>query len=642
MKLVALFSDGMVLQREIPIPVWGWDTAGATVTVELAGNTARAIAGPDGYWKAILPALPAGGPHVLVVRGSQQAEVRDVLVGEVWLCSGQSNMEWPLSMCANGKAEAAAADFPQIRLFTVTKQAARVPARDVSSTWFVCTPECAAEFSGVGYFFGRELHRRLGVPIGLIHTSWGGTPGQAWTSREAVESDPALRGYAEELHKLLQESPEQIRVRCQRLRADFLRQLPQDKGNRSHAEGWNTCAHDDSGWPTMRLPNYWASAGHPTNGVFWFRLAVDVPPAWAGRPLQLELGAIDKSDETYFNGQRVGGLSWMEDAAAWFTPRVYNVPGALVNGGRNVIAVRVVSNYTGGGLPGPAGVMKLRVADDPGTAPISLAGAWRYCMEQDFGRITKPVQPALPVLQELPSMLFNAMIAPLVPYALRGVIWYQGESNVHDARQYRTLFPVMIRDWRRRWEQGDFPFYFVQLANYAADPATATAIESRWAELREAQAETRHLPNTGMAVTIDIGEAGDIHPRNKLDVGLRLARLALAQIHGQPVTCRGPRFRAAQREEGALRVRFDHAEGLRSQCAAIAGFMVAGEDRIFHPAEARIDGMTVVLTSARVPAPVAARYGWADAPVCTLQNGDGLPAEPFRTDVWPMDPGQPV
>ena len=634
MKLASVFSDHAVLQRDRAIPVWGWAEAGESVAVELAGRQAKAKAGADGRWQVSLPALPAGGPHTLTVRGSVTLEVRDVLVGEVWLCSGQSNMEWPLSLAADGAAETAAADCPTMRLFTVPRRFSLTPTADVVACWAVCSPKDASTFSAVGYFFGRDLQRRLGVPIGLINCSWGGTNAQTWTSEEGLAAEPALRGYLEDLSQARDCSAGKAQAAYLAARRKFLAQLPQDAGNRGFAEGWAKPEYDDSAWGTMAVPEYWSRTGLLANGVCWFRRSVDVPAGWCGGNLRLSLGAADKSDDTYFNGARIGGLNWADDPASWSTPREYVVPAALVKPGRNTIAVRVLSNFSGGGLVGPAIAMQLAPAAQAKAAPIPLAGAWRCRIEQDFGVVPKTAEPASPRDQNIPTTLFNGMVAPLIPYALRGAIWYQGESNAGDAARYRTLFPALIRDWRRHWGSGEFPFLFVQLANYVSTGSTADYEDTAWPRLREAQGLARALPNTGMAVIIDIGEAHDIHPRNKKDVGLRLALLALAQTYGQPVACCGPQFRALHAEGGALRLDFNHAEGLRARDGIVRGFAVAGEDRVFHVAAGRIEGTSVVVGSPNVAKPKAARYGWGDCPTCTLCNGANLPAEPFRTDSW--------
>jgi sialate O-acetylesterase len=386
----------------------------------------------------------------------------------------------------------------------------------------------------------------------------------------------------------------------------------------------------------MKLPQPWEAAGLAIDGAVWFRKAVEVPPSWASRSLTLSLGPVDDFDTTYVDGIEVGHIG-KETPGYWSVPRRYTVPGRLVKGGRVVIAVRAFDHYGNGGFTGAAPEMTLVPADGTG-APIALAGAWEYKVEHalepshpDFA--TQPRYPS-PDNPNSPTVLYGAMIAPLVRCTIRGAIWYQGESNAGSAYQYRTLFPTMIRDWRRAWGEGDFPFDFVQLANFM--PRKNEPGESEWAELREAQAMTLALPKTGMAVAIDIGEADDIHPRNKKDVGERLARWALADTYGQAVVKSGPLYDSFAVEGSAIRVRLRHADGLSTYDGAPPkGFAIAGADRRWHWADARVEGTMVVVSSPEVKEPVAVRYAWADNPEATLRSGAGLPASPFRTDDWP-------
>ncbi|HOF88305.1 MAG TPA: sialate O-acetylesterase [Armatimonadota bacterium] len=649
LTLAALFSEGMVLQRERPLPIWGWAPPGARVAVALAGARAEATAGDDGRWRATLAPLPAGGPHTLTVTaGAEALTVGDILVGEVWICSGQSNMEWPLSLARDAEAEIRAADDPGLRMFTVAKAAVYAPARDVQGAWQPCTPGTAGNFSAVGYFFARELRRRLGIPVGMINASWGGTVAEAWTSREALEADPALRGIADD-YEAMMAGVDDVQAAYRTAYAAWERRaLPEDAGNSGHPRGWADPATDAADWPTMALPGNWQDRGLRHHGVVWFRLELDLPAAWAGRDLDLHLAPIDKSDITYWNNVPVGGIDFREHPLAWCTPRAYTVPGALVTAGRNTLAVRVFSHMYASGMIGSAAQMRVKPVGAPEADAIPLAGAWRYQVEQNFGltQVSPPPMPPGPGNPNSPYALHRGMIAPLVPYALRGAIWYQGESNADRGDQYRALFPAMIADWRRQWGQGDFPFYYVQLANYMAE--TPEPGESRWAELREAQRLTLSCPNTGMAVIIDIGDAADIHPTNKQDVGLRLARWALAKDYGQEVVYSGPLYRAMRVEGGAIRLFFDPgapasspAQRLMAQDGPPRAFQIAGADRRFVWADAVIDGDTVVVSSPRVPAPVAVRYGWANNPPCNLYNAAGLPAAPFRTDDWPPSDREP-
>jgi sialate O-acetylesterase len=635
-RVPSIIGDNMVLQQGRKVRVWGWAEPGERVTVSFRGGQAHANADARGRWEVFVGPHQAGGPFELTVAGRNTLTFRNVLVGEVWVCSGQSNMEWSLANAQDGAKEAAAADFPLIHLFTVTKKTSAEPLDDVEGRWVVTTPKEAAQFSAVGYFFGRELHQKLKLPVGLIHTSWGGTPAEAWTSRGALSADPTLRPMLERYDKQLVDLP-RLQREYERAQAEWAgKYVMADPGNRGEAQGYAKPEHAAAGWKRMALPQLWESAGLDVDGVVWFRREVELPAAWAGKDLTLKLGAIDDFDTTYFNGERVGATG-PDTPNSWVAPRLYRVPGALVRAGRNTVAVRVFDRVGGGGFGG--GEMSLAPEGSAKESGVALNGEWLYMEEavvpsRQIDWSSQPQAPG-PANQNSPTVLYNAMLAPLFPYAIRGAVWYQGESNAGRASQYRTLFPAMIRDWRAAWKQGDFPFYFVQLANWKARPRDS--IESEWAELREAQTLTMQAaPNTGMAVAIDIGNPDDIHPRNKLDVGLRLARWALADTYGQKIEQSGPLYASFRVEGDRVRVRFTHAAGLKTRDgAAPAGFYVAAADRKFVPAEARIEKGEVVVWSKDVPAPVAVRYAWADNPSANLSNSDGLPASPFRTDDWP-------
>ncbi|HEV2761856.1 MAG TPA: sialate O-acetylesterase, partial [Pyrinomonadaceae bacterium] len=638
-RVPSLVGDNMVLQQGRAARVWGWAEPGERVTVRLAGRTATAATDASGRWEVFIGPLRAGGPHTLTIIGSNTLTFRNVLVGEVWVCSGQSNMEWPLAQAEGGPRDAEAANLPRVRLFTVEKRTSDRPLEDVRGRWVVATPEQAARFSAVGFYFGRALHARLGVPVGLIHTSWGGTPAEAWTSRAALEADPSFRPILERYEAELRDLPRRLReheVAFARWEGQYVRL---DSGNEGEGRGFADPARDADGWRKMRLPQLWEGAGLKVDGAVWFRREVNVPPTLAGRELILSLGAVDDFDTTYFNGVRVGATG-AETPYAYQTPRRYRVPAPLVRPGRNVVAVRVFDRMGGGGFAAEPGAMSLAPADPKAGAGLSLEGEWDYKAESvapepavDYAGYPGP-RPG-PDNPNNPTVLYNAMLAPLTPYAIRGAVWYQGESNAGRAYQYRALFPALIRDWRRAWGQPDFPFYFVQLANWRARKSEPA--ESDWAELREAQLFTlRSVPRTGMAVAVDIGEAEDIHPRNKRDVGERLARWALAETYKQRVVPSGPLYESHAVEGGRVRLRFGHASGLKtSDGASPKGFAVAGADRKFVWAEARVEGDTVVVWSERVPTPAAVRYAWADNPAVNLYNGAGLPASPFRTDDWP-------
>ncbi len=643
MRVAAIFSDHMVLQRDIPIPVWGQAAPGQRVSVELAGHTRSASADANGRWLVQLPPLAAGGPLEMRIEGTNSLLLRDVMVGEVWLCSGQSNMEFPLALAQDVQEVIAAARNPQIRFFNVSHSAKLEPQQDTKGAWSRCVPETASNFSAVGYFFGRELSRKLNLPVGLINSSWGGTRAESWTPRAALLADDFYKQMVREYeNELRHPSTASLKLRAQYQQWKQKHSCIKDTCNEGEAWGWAKPEMSTDDWQEMDLPRNWQSAGHKYSGIFWFRKTVEIPTAWAGHNLQLNLGALDKYDVTYFNGVPVGSLSMEQRPDAWCLPREYVVPGQLVRPGRNVIAVRVFSNHSEGGFISKPDQMNLMLVDELGaaasSAPLDLAGLWRYKIERNFGLIKPP--PAAPEPPgegnpNSPYMLFNNMIYPLLPYAIRGVIWYQGESNSNLARQYRRLFPLLIGSWRAAWRQGDFPFLFVQLASFM--PAQNEPGESQSAELREAQSLALALPNTGMAVAIDIGQADDIHPRNKKDVGLRLALPALAQVYGfKDLVYSGPLYRSQQIKEDTIHLEFNHVgAGLNSRGGKLRGFAIAGADRQFVWADARIVGDSVVVSSSRVPRPVAVRYCWADNPNGNLYNSAGLPAAPFRSDVWP-------
>lgn len=629
-RLPKIFSDHMVLQRDQPIPVWGTANPGGEVVVTLGEARATATADESGRWQAELPAMEAGGPHEMTVAAADTLQFTDVLVGEVWVASGQSNMEWRLEETDQGEAAIAAADRPQMRLFTVEHDVSATPKADVeaASGWEAASPETARSFSAVAYHFGRMLQDSLGVPVGLISTSWGGTRAEAWTSREGLQDLPAFRSQIEQLET---EAGGDVSTSFDslyaRMNAAYEAEIRALDAGYTDSTSWADTSVTASGWATMRLPAAWEAAGlDGLDGVVWFRKEITLPTDWASEDLTLHLGLIDDADSTWVNGQVVGSTR------GWQNRRAYTVPASATQPGRNVIAVRVLDTGGEGGLRGEPD--SLRLERESG-ARLPLEGPWAYQVGLDLR--VQDVPPSPPRPQDFPTVLYNAMVHPLIPYGIRGVIWYQGESNAGRAYQYRTLFAEMIRDWRAQWGQGDVPFLFVQLANFM-EPQTDPNEASAWAELREAQAMALDLPNTGMAVTIDIGEADDIHPRNKTDVGERLARWALANTYGRDnLVYSGPLYRRMEQAGDSIRIHFDHAQGglATSGGEPPRGFVIAGADRAFVQAEAQIDGNTVVVFSPDVQDPVAVRYGWANNPDVNLYNQAGLPAVPFRTDDWP-------
>jgi len=633
MKLAALFSDHAVLQREIPIPVWGWTSPNTRVEVKLGSKRAEFFAGDDGKFMVRLPAMPAGGPYELTATdllSGESVTVQDIWVGEVWVASGQSNMEWTLQHINQCNQP----DNQLVRMINVPR-AAIVKRTDIPATWQTVNKLSQPAFSAVGYFFALELQKKLNVHVGIIHSSWGGTIAEAWTSRETLRRNPDMQGRLDSYDALLMNpatwAEEDYKEICSAGPRFAAGGYPVDPGNQGIGQGWASNDFDDSNWTEALLPGAWTGFGNRFSGVFWFRKNIEIPSGWAGQALLLEVGAVDKQDITYFNGSQVGATGCNFEDQHWCVPRSYPVPAELVKAGRCTIAVRAYSFVFDGGLIGPADTMRIFPVGKPEEA-IPLSGNWRYQIEHNFGVIA----PNLPLLgpgnPNSPYILFDNMIAPLLPYAIRGTIWYQGESNSNNAIQYRRMFGDMIEDWRRAWGQGDFPFLFVQLANF-----NAGAIEN-WPALREAQLQTLAEPNTGMAVTIDIGEPINIHPANKAEVGRRLSLLALKQAYHQCLVASGPIFRDLVVDGSSLRLRFDHiGSGLTAANNNLDGFIIAGMNREFFPATARIEGDSVIVSNPeKVQNPVAVRYCWSSNPPCSLFNAEGLPASPFRTDNWAL------
>lgn len=615
-RLPAIIGDHMVLQRDAKVLIWGWADPGENVIVTGSWNPTaiEAVAGTDGKWKVELQTGGAGGPYTLTVAGRNLLTINDVLLGEVWLGSGQSNMEWPVASSLNVKEEIAAATFPHIRLFTVQRASAATPQEDVAGRWEVCSPETVGRFSAVAYFFGRKLHKELGVPVGLIASSWGGTEIEKWIPETAMMSDADFAA--------------SINARKDVLAAYRSAQEAWKKENDAADAGtrgrWEDPALNDADWTTFPVYTTWTTGELAAfDGVAWFRGSFDVPAAWVGQTTTLELGAIDDQDRTYVNGVLVGATD------GWTVQRVYALPGDILKAGMNSIVIRVHDTGGGGGFsPGP-GQPCVRRGEQR-----AAIGNWKYRIGVPQAAIKPPPQP--PSAEN--SVLYNAMIAPITPCAIRGVIWYQGESNVPRAAQYRKAFPMMIAAWRQAWGNDTMPFYFVQIAPFSGYtawnlPAGASA------ELREAQRLALSMPYTGMVVTTDlVPNVDDIHPTNKQSVGHRLALWALAHDYGRKdIVPSGPIYRSMKIEGDRIRLNFDHVgSGLEARGGTLIGFTIAGEDRKFVPAQATIDGQTVVVHANGVRKPAAVRFAWEDAPIPGFFNKDGLPASPFRTDDWPL------
>ena len=621
-KTPKIFADGMVLQRNQQVPVWGWADKGEKVTVDFNGQQKKTITAKNGRWKVVLEPMKAGGPFEMIIQGKNTMTFQNVLIGEVWICSGQSNMEWPLSRTKDSTYEINNANYPQIRLFSVPHTVNYHPVDSLNDgQWNTCNPKTIEGFSAVAYFFGREIHKKLDVPVGLIKTAWGGTNVQTWMSMDAIQTLDDFNDAVKQLNeKDMEEEIAEFKRKHDSITEAFDDEDVELKDGKAY---WAEAGLNEEEWKEMELPGFWENKGlKGVDGVVWFRKTIEVPAEIIENGGILRLGIIDDSDKTWVNGIKVG-----EMFNAYNKQREYKVEPGVFKSGKNIIAVRVEDYRLNGGFGGPAEKMCLKRNDKQ----ISLAGNWKYKVSPIGFNIRAP-QMTSP--NSYPTLLFNAMINPVIPYAMNGVIWYQGEANAREAYKYRTYFPLMINDWRDHWEQGDFPFLFVQLANFMKPSPVPS--ESSWAELREAQLMALELPNTGMAVTIDIGMENDIHPKNKQDVGYRLSLAARNIAYGENIVYSGPVYKRMVKEGNKIRLYFDHVgDGLMAVGGRLNEFAIAGEDKAFKWGKAVIDGNTVVVAHPSINEPVAVRYGWADNPDdANLYNCNGLPASPFRTDEW--------
>lgn len=635
-QMPAVFGSHMVLQRDKPIKVWGKAAPAENITVNFANQNTKAIADKDGNWSVTLPPQSVSAVQQnMTITGNNTIVLEDILIGDVWVCSGQSNMEWPLANANNKDAEIAAANFPNIRLFKVEKNTAPVPLEDCNAQWKTCTPENTRGFSAVGYFFGRNLHEHLDIPIGLIGTYWGGTVAQAWTSQPALQK--ATHDFDDDIAKLTDIYKNQNELMAKYNESTKLynaskAQVYKLETDEKAALQFADNALDTSDWKPMECPNRWESAGYPKmDGILWYRKTIDIPANWAGKDLQLLLGPIDEVDQTYFNGNYLDGKGNIAkgEVEYWNIPRKYIVPGKRVKAGKNTIAIRVFDLAGDGGLWGQdASQMFATLADGSTDKTISLAGTWLTKAEYSvIERVNNPFSP------NRPGILFNAMINPIVGYGIKGAIWYQGESNAGNPMQYRTLMPTLIKDWRDRWGVGKFPFLIVSLANFRLQKDNPD--KSSWAELREAQLLTAiNDPKTGIAMAIDIGEAKDIHPRNKQDVGYRLSLQAREIAYGETLIAQGPTLKSVSFEGDIAVLTFDNtSKGLTFKGDKLVGFEVEGQDGKTVWADASIKGDSVIVSAKGVDKIKAVRYGWADNPNVNLYNSENLPAVPFRTDV---------
>lgn len=624
----SVISNGMVLQRDTKIIIWGWASPGENVRVKFGNRIYRTITTQDGNWKITMQAMKAGGPYRMEIKGENTIIIDDIMIGDVWFCSGQSNMVLTMERVKEKyPADIASANFPEIRNFFIptSSDVISVHKDTPPGKWISANPESVLGFGAVSFFFARSIYNEYKIPVGIINSSVGGTPIEAWISGEGLREFPKYAGRIEQLKDTSFLNPllRNFRRSLEASRKQALNKVPADKGLAGPIP-WYDTSYVPLGWKKYWLPGYWADQGVKNlNGVVWFRKVVDVPVSMTGKPAKLFLGRIVDADNTYVNGVPAGSITYQ------YPPRRYDVPAGLLKPGRNIIVVRVTNQAGKGGF----------VPDKPyylvaGNDSIDLRGEWLYRVGEAFRPVRVEPVPGISMQNE-PAGLFNTMVAPLVNYRIKGFLWYQGETNTDRPHEYEFLLPALISDWRGRWQQGNLPFLFVQLASYMEVQYLPS--ESQWAELRFGQFKSLSVPNTGMAVSIDAGEWNDVHPLDKKTVGERLALAARKVAYGAGnIVYSGPLFKSLRKEGDSLIIGFDHTgSGLTVKGGGeLYHFAVAGADRNFVWADAVIQGSHVVVRSNEIPDPVYVRYAWADNPEgANLYNLEGLPASPFEATV---------
>lgn len=620
--LPSFFTDNMVLQQKSAVPFWG-ESNGKSITVTSSWDKKTYKTNViNGKWKVVLKTPIYGGPFTIAINDGDLKILQNVLIGEVWLCSGQSNMEMPLDgwgKINNYKEEIENADYPQIRLLQAEHIESTLPLNTLKvqhNGWNVCSPKTIADFSATAYFFARKIYQEKKIPIGLIHSSWGGTLIEAWTSSGALST---IHDFDTEIEAMKSET--NAAALLQKYNADMadweMKVRGADEGFGTGKVIWATPNFDDSSWKTMKVPSFFDSNGLGNfDGVVWFRKKVNISDT--SKDFTLSYFA-DDDDIIWFNGNYIG------ETKGYNVERHYTIPAKYLKKGENLITIRVFDGSGNGGIYG-SDIFSLKSEKET----VSLAGDWKYVIGVDSKNL--PGKPYLAQGQNRPSAIYNAMIAPILDYKIKGVIWYQGESNAERAFQYQKLFPLLINDWRNQFKDKNLPFFFVQLANYKQRKEQPG--DSDWAELREAQFLTLKLPNTGMAVTTDIGNGEDIHPKNKQDVGGRLANIALAKVYNTKIDYSGPLYKSYKIEHNSIILDFNFNTGIKVKEGSLKGFSIAGPDQKFYWAEAKIVNGKVMVHAQNVPNPVSVRYNWADNPNGNLTNSSGLPASSFRTDNW--------
>ncbi|PWG81340.1 sialate O-acetylesterase [Pararcticibacter amylolyticus] len=621
-RLPQIIRDSMILQRNAPLKLWGWASPGEKVRIRFNGKSAAGKTSPGGRWQVQLPAMKAGGPYTMTVSGKNTIVLKEILIGDVWVCSGQSNMVHQLAIHNITYAkDIETADYPQIRQFWIpTTTRLEGPAADLPpGNWKSANPKDVNTFSAVAYFFARNIFERHHVPVGIINASVGGTTIEAWTGEDGLSGFPGIK-------EVITRNKDTAWVMSQKRRqpaGNTARMKDADKGT-SGPVSWFDPSYVPKGWQAFDVPGYWEDQGiRDLDGVVWFRKEFELPVHVAGKKASLFMGRIVDADIAYLNGKQVGSTSYL------YPQRRYQVPEGVLKAGKNILVVRVQNNSGKGGFV-PVKPYFLKVED----VEVDLKGDWEYKVGQVYRRDNASRGFYAFSEQSQPASLFNAMIAPFTSYAVKGVLWYQGESNTGNAQEYGKLLPALIADWRKQFGRANLPFYYVQLPNFG--DAVYLPSESGSAVIREAALKTLSVPNTGMAVTIDLGEWNDIHPDNKKDVGERLALIARHFLYGEKdLVFSGPLYQSSRIEGNKIIVSFLHTGGglISIDGEPLSQFAIAGADRKFVWANARITGDKVEVWSDEVPQPEFVRYAWADNPVGpNLYNVEKLPASPFRTD----------
>lgn len=631
-QLPKIFTNNMVLQRDIPVKIWGLGDVGEEIKIVFLGKEYNSITNDSGEWMIKLPSQKAGGPFEIEITGKNSIKLENILFGDVWICSGQSNMYFRTAAAKNAYRDINDANYKKIRLFQIDKDSNYQPKEDLASgEWLECSPETIKGFSAVAYFFGRELYKEIDVPIGLIHTSLGGSAIQAWMDAKTIRE---FSDYHDEVLKI-ETTPkyfEQLEKEYESNGGNLLVKeiYKQDSGLNDDGSLSRSVFFSNEDWNEILVPGYWEDLGLENyNGTVWYRKQINMPESFLNHNLTLDLGWIDDFDFTFFNGEKLDQTYYKG------SERRYLIPQERIKNGINEILVCIYDQGGKGGFWGPR-KSHLKIEGDESGLQVDLQGIWEYkpgLSNIDFNNFESHKKP---MERAIPTFLYNAMIAPLIKYAIKGAIWYQGESNAGNAAEYIELLPAMINGWRNKWNQGDFPFLIVQLANYGMQETIP--IQSNWAELREAQLKTLKVSKTGLAVTIDLGNAMDIHPTNKQEVGQRLMLSALKVAYGKDVVYSGPIYKSMELIDGKAVISFKNVgSGLisKSKFGYLNEFAIAGEDSQFVWAKAFIKDEKVVVFNENIKNPIAVRYAWSANPdEANLYNKEGLPASPFRTEDW--------